>query len=445
VAKFSAVLLIPIFAGLVLWRFVAERQRFREGMKRGAMLAVAHVFGAFAIIWLCHGFRYSGFSPALPAAVHYLAPWEKVLPYIGWQRHVIEWCREGHVLPEPFLWGYAFVVQASKARAAFLAGDTGIFGWVSFFPLAFAWKTTLAMLAAIVLALIALARRWANQRALIHPDLYTVAPLFVFVAVYAAVSLTSHLNIGHRHLLPIYPALFVSVGVWIASLAAGRWRQSAIVLVLGAHIAATATVAPHLIAFFNRFAGGPANGYRLLVDSSLDWGQDLPGLRDWLRAEQNSRENTPVFVSYFGSGEPDYYGIEATRLPFIFNFKVVRSWYEPRPGIYCISATMLQQVYSGFGNNWTPGLEREYQGLRLRESKFRDFLTKPDVKPALLASASENQWYESWKRFDRLRFARLCAHLRTREPDAMIGYSILIYRVDEGELAAALGANPSGK
>jgi 4-amino-4-deoxy-L-arabinose transferase-like glycosyltransferase len=418
VAKYSAVLLVPVFLGLLLWRFAADRGNRRAWLKRGAMLAAAHVLGAIAVIWLFHGFRYSGFSPALPAGAHYLAPWDEVLPYIGWQRHVIEWCREGKLLPEPFLWGYAFVLQASRARAAFLAGETGIFGWVSFFPLAFAWKTTLSLLAGLGLALIALARRW-----------------------------TTRLNIGHRHLLPVYPPLYVGVGVWAATLAVpARWRQAGIALLLGAQITASAAVAPHFMAFFNRFAGGPANGYRLLVDSSLDWGQDLPGLRDWLLTAEAGRANSPVYLSYFGSGEPNYYGIQAERLPFINGFKFARIWYELRPGLYCIGATMLQQVYSGFGSAWTPALEREYQQLRQMEPVMRESVINPEARSRLLAHTTEQKWQETWIRYDNLRFARLCAHLRTREPDAMIGYSILVYRLPAEELTVALtGVVPTAR
>jgi hypothetical protein len=268
----------------------------------------------------------------------------------------------------------------------------------------------------------------------------------LFVAVYAAFSLTSHLNIGHRHLLPVYPSLFIVVGVWVTTVGApGRWRSASIALMLGAQIAAAVAVAPHFMAFFNRLAGGPANGYRLLVDSSLDWGQDLPGLRDWLRAEKNAGAKTQAYLSYFGSGEPNYYGIEAIRLPFVNGFRFARTWYEPGPGLYCLGATMLQQVYSGFGGRWTPALEQEYQQLRLLEPAMRELATNPEAHPSLLASTTEKNWRQTWGRYDNLRFARLCAHLRRREPDAMIGYSILIYRVDEAELAAALGVAPSGR
>ena len=142
-------------------------------------------------------------------------------------------------------------------------------------------------------------------------------------------------------------------------------------------------------------------------------------MRDWLQAEHSAHPETPAYLSYFGSGEPKYYGIPAVRLPFINGFKFTPTWYELRPGVYCISAKMLVQVYSGFGGDWTLALEHEYRQLR--------------------QSGADQKWTAGWARYDNLRFAWLCAHLRTRAPDAMIGYSILVYRIDGNELATALG------
>ncbi len=109
---------------------------------------------------------------------------------------------------------------------------------------------------------------------------------------------------------------------------------------------------------------------------------------------------------------------------------------------------MLQQVYSGFGRQLdTRTWEQEYQQLRHSRWKpaMRELVTNPETRSSLLALTTEKNWRESWLRYDNLRFARLCAHLRTREPDAMIGYSILVYRVNEAELATALGVKPSGR
>jgi len=98
---------------------------------------------------------------------------------------------------------------------------------------------------------------------------------------------------------------------------------------------------------------------------------------------------------------------------------------------------MLQRVSTGVGE-WTPALEREYRARRARDATWRELLNKP------APDSDRDQAMAGWVRYDALRFARLCAQLRTREPDAMVGYSILIYRVDAAELAQALGTDPSG-
>lgn len=428
-AKFSAVMLLPVFAVLIvicLWRAPAAERRRLARLIPG--LLATHALGAFVIIWALHGFRYSGFSPALPPADHYTAPWAAVLPGLGWQGRLIALGRAWHALPEAFLYGYAWVLRSVDTRAAFLAGHYSVNGWTEFFPLAFWWKTTPALLAGLLVALFSRLRSW-REHGRLRPDLLTTAPLLTFFIIYWAFSLTSHLNIGHRHILPVYPVLFVLVGAGLATLPWSRWVRVGLPLaLLTGQAASAALIAPHYLAYFNAFAGGPGHGWRLLTDSSLDWGQDLPGLKAWLERENPPPAAQPVYLSYFGSGDPAYYGIKATRLPFINGFKFVHPWYAPGPGLYCVSATMLAQVYSPAQGAWTMELEREYQALRRAE---------PQLRADLL------QHEQAWQRYDALRFARLCHYLRARRPDAVIGWSIFVYRLTPDDVDAALNGNYS--
>ena len=440
VAKYSAVLLLPIMAGLLAWKVAgtpgAEHRRWR----RLAPLTLAgHAATAVFVIWLFFGFRYSGFAPGLPAADHYTVPWPSLLPLLGWQGRVVQFCREWQLLPEAFLYGYSWVVQSAQTRSAFLAGDYSVLGWVSFFPLAFLWKTPLALLAALVLGFAVLLRRWLRAGISVTADLTKVAPLLGLFVVYWAFSLSSHLNIGHRHILPTYPVLYILVGLLATTGLAVRWRQGTVIaLLLIGQLAANVRAAPHYLAFFNSLAGGPPSGWRLLVDSSLDWGQDLPGLARWLREQNEGPGAQPAYLSYFGSGDPDYYGIRATRLPFVNGFKFTHHWYEPAAGIYCVSATMLQQVYSPVRGAWTVAFEQEYQAERLKEGLFREYWTNADTRDAVRASGAATAFEETWRRYDLLRFARLCHYLRARRPDAVIGHSIFIHRLSAVELQAVL-------
>lgn len=440
VAKYSAVLLLPIMALLLVWRISADPAAQRgRWLKLAPLTLAAHGITAGFIIWMFFGFRYNGFAPDVPAADHYIVPWEQVLPFLGWQGRVVQFCRDGHLLPEAFLFGYSWVLQSAQARSAFLAGDYSATGWVSFFPLAFWWKSTLALLAALILGVPALRRRWMDPVVRITSDLTMVAPLLVLFTLYWAFSLSSHLNIGHRHILPVYPVLFILIGGLAAPELSASWRRGAVlVLLVGGQLAANVQVAPHYLAFFNTLAGGPANGHRLLVDSSLDWGQDLPGLARWLREHNSGAVAQPVFLSYFGSGEPGYYDITATPLPYVNGFKVRHWWYEPTAGIYCVSATMLAHVYSPVRGPWTPDLEKEYQEARTKEPLFREYWRNATTQREVRATGAGDAFEKTWQRYDLLRFARLCHYLRARRADATVGYSILLYRLTQPEVDTAL-------
>ncbi|HEY4300810.1 MAG TPA: glycosyltransferase family 39 protein [Candidatus Didemnitutus sp.] len=440
VAKYSAVMLLPMFALLVIWRFfrVASGGRL-AWTTRTVMGIAAHVALGLFVIWAFFDFRYSGFGPNVPPADHYIAPWEAVLPHIGFQGRVVDLCRQWHLLPEAFLYGYSWVIQSAQARASFLHGEYSIFGWPSFFPLAFLWKTPVALLLAIVAGLAVMIRRKPSGPGGWEADLERVAPLLVLFAVYWVFSLTSKLNIGQRHILPTYPTLFILVSGLLAPGVLSGWRRRFAGLALaGGTLLANVCVAPHYLAFFNLLAGGPSNGYRLLADSSLDWGQDLPGLASWLKDHNSGDHPVPVFISYFGTGEPDYYHIEAVRLPFVNGFKIRPKWSEPTGGLYCISATMLDEVYSPVRGGFTPELEHEYQDRRKALPVFRDYFNNPAARAELLKHYQEKDLESAWVRLDLVRFARLAAYLRARRPDATIGHSILIFRLTDDEVDRVL-------
>jgi 4-amino-4-deoxy-L-arabinose transferase-like glycosyltransferase len=414
VSKYSAVLLLPVYAGLISIHWFTTTQVER---KPGWILTglLAHGFVGWMIIWACFGFRYTAFAPGVPPAEHFIMRWDWMLEHAGWQGGPLRWLRNNQLFPEAFLFGYTHTYVGSLSRASYLAGEFSITGWRSFFPLAFLWKSSLPELAGLMLGLISAGLHWRKFIAWLP----RMAPLLVLTGVYGFVALFSHLNIGHRHLLPMYPALFIAIGVAIAQLGTfPHLRQLAMATLIAVQPLEAGLTFPHYLAYFNPLAGGPKNGWRLLVDSSLDWGQGLPSLKQWLDTNNRGPDARPVYLSYFGSGDPRYYGIHATWLPFVNGFKFIHPRYELHGGIYCVSATTLQQVYSPVRGPWTLEHEREYQ--QLRAIPLREL---PD---------------NAWSRYDLLRFARLCAYLRARPPDAMADYSILIYRLSDDTVERVL-------
>jgi hypothetical protein len=211
-------------------------------------------------------------------------------------------------------------------------------------------------------------------------------------------------------------------------------RAAALVgLALSFQVGEAIAIHPHYLAYFNRLAGGPRQGYRHLVDSSLDWGQDLPGLSRWL---ETNAAGTPVHLSYFGSGDPEHYAIEAELLPCYFYYRETPDTRPLRPGIYCISATMLQGVFNPHHGPWSERHEELYRAHQRVIQAFRASEGNARAQQELLQQVS---WDDVARGFELLRFERLCSALRRREPDDHVGYSILIYRLSEEELRDALG------
>ncbi len=431
-AKFSFLLLVPMFGLLAIWQMVAPDEKTAEKripVRQLLLSAGGHIAVAWFMIWMAFGFRYTAFAPGLPEGQQFYASWEVILQKQGPMAWFFNVTRTLHLFPEAFLQGLAFVLSASKQRGAFLNGEFSIHGWAWFFPYAFWVKTPPAQLLAYALAAImglerahALGSSFRTRATILLSGLRKAAPLFVVFAVYWAVSLTTSLNIGHRHILPAYPALFVLAGA-ITAWGSPRWRTwVAGGLVIWAAVTSFA-IRPHYLAYFNDFAGGPARAHRHLVDSSLDWGQDLPGLAEWIA--QNHRPGEMVYLSYFGSAPFSYYGISARELsPYPLVVKPY-FWHVLQPGLYCLSATMLQDVYSPWRGAWTLETETLYRQIRDQAKSPPANAEEFRMRPSLL-----------WK-LDRLRFARLCQYLRVRSPEANIGYSILIYRLSPHELHAA--------
>lgn len=459
-AKFSAVLFAPIAAALLVVRLARRTPLPVAGFKRGvrlrgarrlvalagAMLAVLGL--TWAGIWAGYGFRFR--AAAGDGAAQFAQPWAEVLieqPKIvtstmadgsrdpdvaplrpGIVQRFVAWSRAHELLPEAYLYGLAFADRFARQRLAYFAGEFSETGWREFFPAAFALKTTLPALALGGWTLLALGRRRRAR--------YRVAPLLVFGVVYGAFALGSNLNIGHRHLLPLYPALYVACGA-VVHFSRRRIAGALIAVLLAWHAVEAVRVRPHFLTYFNQLAGGPAGGHRYLVDSSLDWGQGLPDLRDWLaRHAANER----VYLSYFGSDEPRNYGLNATRIGDVyFDYAPGRPVLPPlQGGIYCVSATMLHRVYTQVRGPWSASYEQAYRNLAawFAVQELRSAETRVDPVGQPIDAAG---WRRELQRLEQLRFGRLVRHLERRAPDAVVANSVFIFRLSDEEIARALG------
>ena len=334
----------------------------RLGVLGAALVAMGTV--GVLVVWAAYGFS-SPLSPdpAVSAAFDWRAL-EAASPLV----HVpLQLARSAWVLPESWVFGFLHFVVHAESRPAFLLGEYSETGWWYYFPVTFFLKTPVPLL---ILSGAALARL-TRQRGKWRLEGFVWVPVLFFFAI----TLTRNINIGHRHLLPIYPFLFVAAGRVAGRLWSSPRRLGPAMLAgLAAWYAAgTLGVHPHYLAYFNELAGGPRNGYRHLVDSNLDWGQGLKALKRWMDGAGVAR----VKLCYFGTADPLYHGVGGERLPGYQPPPPSTVVREVRPGdIVAVSATHLQGVY-----------------------------LDPAMRP-------------------------LMERLRARRPVAVPGYSIFVYRAD---------------
>jgi 4-amino-4-deoxy-L-arabinose transferase-like glycosyltransferase len=300
-SKFSAVLLLPVFSLLSLWPATSPGWR---GWMRAVWRSGVRLLGlvVIAALVLLGAFRFD-----------VAALWAE---YEHQQMHF----EAGH--------------------AAFLMGQHSSSGWWYYFLVTLALKTPIPFLILVAVGVVGL----RHQRR-------DLAFLVLLPGVFLAASLFSTVNIGHRYLLPILPFLSIAAsGGWLfVHRGTGRttpWARYVIAVALvGWYVVGTLLVYPHYLAYFNELAGGPGGGWRYLLDSNLDWGQDLPGLKAYMEANDLNR----VYLGWFGSTPPEQYGVDYVPLPSLFAYGDL--WHRhyhphrPPPGVYAISVTHLQGAY----------------------------------------------------------------------------------------------------
>ncbi len=319
--KISAAPLPPLVAVLMLiWGL--KRWEKKVLLRRLALLAGS----AFLALWAAHLFQI-GSTPEIPFRV-----------------------------PAPTYWHSFFRVGKDASggmRSSFLLGELYQGGRWYYFPVALLLKTPLPTLLLLIAALIKLWRR--------PLPLWRMILLSAFPISYLLVSIAANINIGYRHILPIVPFLYLGIGNLATRPAAIPDRQNpksrsgigweimhyasryALPALLLWQCGGTLAVAPYHLTFFNELVGGPANGWRYLSDSNVDWNQGLKATRAYL----NSHPLEDVHLSIFPQYLPlEVYGLEKTipLPPYPEASPVMPARYNPTPGTYIISASTLRGI-----------------------------------------------------------------------------------------------------
>jgi 4-amino-4-deoxy-L-arabinose transferase-like glycosyltransferase len=459
-AKPSALVIFPItllLIGVKLavnrpldWRLGQRRVITSRGQQLGVFcgMIVLHGIVGWTALWAHYDFRFNASpEPNDPEITFRQAPVEDAVdPTVA---AFLEWSNQNHILPEGFLQGIRALLTSNERREAFMDGEWRIGGWSMFFPYTIWAKTSPALFLLLFLGVAgwALARRpgflpnrggtGPPNRAV--PKFYEGTPYFTLALVYLATALMQEVDIGHRHILPVYLPMYIIGGGAIALLwpLTKIFTRAVTVLLLAWFVGESLWLFPNYLAYFSPLVGGSAQGYKRLVDSSLDWGMNLPGLKTWLdRNNPGGRE--PVYLAYFGTDNPEYQGISSNRLPGYPDWRV-RNVFPYGPGIYAISATLFESDYTATFGPWSTGYEQDFQKYLKDVQIYEPALRDPAYHEQLLKLHPQAEWDAAFGWFDVFRFGRLCAWLRHhRPPDATIGYSLLIWRLSGEDLQAAM-------
>jgi len=305
---------------------------------------------AVAVVGLNAGYAFEG---SFESASDRVAP-ESVLERIpGADVPLVEGVvRAGMEVPLPLPAGFLEVLrfQAGRVRAGnnvYFAGETSREGWWYVTPVAFLVKTPLPVLALVGVAGVQLARsrRWTDAE---------LTWVLVVATCFALFTVLKSVAVGLRYVLPVFPFLHVLASRVLRDGARlERWRGAALAALCVWLALSTWRIHPHYLAYFNELVG-PSNGYRLLADSNLDWGQDLGLLAAYLEEQGIDR----IRLAYFGSADARHHGIDYEYLPSVGlapRDPGDRWWYEvdpealppldPTRGPLAVSASLLAGVF----------------------------------------------------------------------------------------------------
>ena len=411
--KFSVILLVPFFAILALAWWLVKLGTWRKTLK----IFILVMLIGFILIWPIYQYHVWNYPPERQVRDAGVA----LSDYPDLIKKPILFAADKPILRPyaQYLTGLLMVFhRAAFGNTTYFLGEVSNLGWKNYFPVVYSIKEPLTFHILTLIALLYTAWSmnirssspfttlgrlikkpfWQNTFQRTGSWIKNHFPEFsmlCFIGLYWTVSLVSSLNIGVRHLLPVFPFTILLVSGMIGNLitphhfSKGKiqsnqshkkwWGVKLKLTILGILIlwqaVSVISIYPHFLAYFNELAGGPSQGYIYTVDSNLDWGQDLKRLAQW--ADKNLPAGRQVYVDYFGGGNSQYYLKEkyapwgGQRNPEEF----------PKGNYLAVSATFLQQ-----------GRGKVVAGLNQPEGEY--------------------QWLDNFT------------------PVAKIGYSIFIYKID---------------
>jgi len=303
--KHSGILLAPMLVLLIVWEVAVAPKgtRSRLALRLSGAFAAIAVLGV-VVLWAFYGFRYAARPEGLKLSTS-LADY--AAPLSRFNSAAVMAIAHLRLLPESYLMGLVDVKRMAEWYPTFAFGKVYAHGQWWYFPMVILVKTTLGMLALVAATFFAIfTGRLRKGR--------EVAFILIPSAFYLLVAIQAGIDIGARHILPVYALLFAFAAGGISALASAsrRWAYVGAALVL-AHIVSALAVFPNYIAYANEAWGGPKNVHNLFSDANVDWAQQLIQVKQW----QDRHPGEECWFAYFARPEidPAVYGIRCHAMP----------------------------------------------------------------------------------------------------------------------------------
>ena len=349
--KHSGLLIAPVLCLLAAVELFqpavpSSSSRWRRLLRLASALVVIGVV-AWIVLWACYGFR----SAARPEGLAMTPTLSEFSAVFGPAAAVPTAIAESGIVPEAYVFGLIDVVLASIGRPMFLLGEVYPHGRWFYFPTAFLIKSTLGFLFLVALVPFAgLIRDRARRRA----ALFLLLP----AGFYLMMSMSSNLNIGYRHALPVLPFAIVLAAAGAERFASrGKFAAVCVSVAVLLHVGSSLFAFPNYLAYSNEAWGGPLETHRHLTDSSVDWGQDVKRAGEY-HAEHGVTECwSALTIATFI--DLDYYGLRCKPLPSFMDTLVPPT--EPRATPVVLRGPILVGSTELSGVHWGPGELNPYK------------------------------------------------------------------------------------
>jgi hypothetical protein len=312
-SKFTALLLYPIFFIIItiiaVSRFLFENSSNRAGLtvssdtNRSLLLEDIGLFSLIvfiSILVINAGYLFSG--SLLPVGeYHFSSQGLKTFSSLLFQSFPVP-------LPYDYLDGFDSQLVISEGSnpfySSYLMGEYSLTGWWYYYLIAFFVKTPPALL--IILSLAIYLHIKTGLRDNLPANLCLWVPITAYLLYF---SFFTRIYIGIRFILPVFPLIFIAAGITCKSpLSTGKKMSIFINAMIVFCFLSVIFSYPNYLSYFNAISGGPGRGHEWLIDSNLDWGQDLPELKKYM--DHNKIES--IKLGYFGRVDPELYGIKYT-------------------------------------------------------------------------------------------------------------------------------------